>query len=152
MRIVVQRASHASVEVDGVTTASIGRGLVLFLAVAKLDSELDADYLINKVIHLRIFPDEARNKMDRSVLDIAGAILVVSQFTLYGDCRKGRRPSFDRAAPPEQALGLYNYFVKRLITYGLAVQTGVFQAQMNVSLLNQGPITLLLDSKKFELE
>ena len=151
MRVVLQRASHASVEVDGVIAGSIGPGIVLFLGIAKLDSQQDADYLIRKVIHLRIFPDES-GKMNRSVLDIGGAILVVSQFTLYGDCRKGRRPSFDRAALPDQAIHLYNYFVDALTTYGVAVQTGIFQAHMHVSLSNDGPVTLLLDSKKFELE
>ena len=151
MRVVLQRASRAWVEVDGVIAASIGRGLVLFLGIAKLDSQQDADYLIRKVIHLRIFPDES-GKMNRSVVDIGGSILVVSQFTLYGDCRKGRRPSFDQAAPPDEALRLYNYFVERVTTYGVAVQTGIFQAHMDVSLTNDGPVTLLLDSKKFELD
>ena len=151
MRVVLQRASRASVEVDGVIAASIGPGMVLFLGIAKLDSQQDADYLIRKVIHLRIFPDES-GKMNRSVVDIGGAILVVSQFTLYGDCRKGRRPSFDQAALPDEALRLYNYFVERLTTYGVAVQTGIFQAHMDVSLTNDGPVTFLLDSKKFELE
>lgn len=118
----------------------------MFVGIAKLDSEADADYLIQKTIHLRIFPDES-GKLNRSVLDVRGAMLIVSQFTLYGDCRKGRRPSFDQAALPDEALRLYNYFVERLTTYGLPVETGRFQAHMNVSLSNDGPTTLLLDSK-----
>jgi len=145
VRIVLQRVSHASVEVDGVLSGSIERGILLLLGIAKEDSQQDADYLIQKVIHLRMFPD-GQGKMNRSVIDIGGAILVVSQFTLYGDCTKGRRPSFDRAAPPDQAHGLYNYFLERLSTY-VAVQSGVFQAHMNVSLLNDGPVTFLLESR-----
>ena len=144
--MVLQRVSRASVEVDGVLAGSIERGIVMFLGIGRLDSEKDADYLIGRVIHLRMFPDE-HGKMNRSVMDIRGAILVVSQFTLYGDCRKGRRPSFDQAAPPDQALPMYNYFLERLSTYEVTVQTGVFQAHMNVSFLNDGPVTFLLDSR-----
>ena len=145
MRVVLQRVSRASVEVDGALAGVIDRGILLLLGVDKADSQEDADYLLQKVIHLRIFPD-ANGKMNLSVIDIGGAILVVSQFTLYGDCTKGRRPSFDRAAPPDRAFGLYNYFLEQLSTY-VPVQSGVFQADMNVSLLNDGPVTFLLDSR-----
>jgi D-tyrosyl-tRNA(Tyr) deacylase len=146
MRVVLQRATRASVEVDGLLAGSIGRGILLFLGIAKSDSQADADRLIYKVIHLRMFPDE-RGKMNRSVIDTRGAVLVISQFTLYGDCTKGRRPSFDEAALPEQAHRLYDYFVERLTTYVVEVQTGVFQAHMDVTILNDGPVTFLLDSK-----
>ncbi len=151
MRAVLQRVSQAAVEVEGRTVGCIGAGILIFLGVSKLDSAAHADYLVGKIANLRIFPDE-QGKMNRSVMEAGGAILVVSQFTLYGDCRKGRRPSFDEAAGPDQAAHLYNYFVERMASQGMPVSTGVFQAHMQVSLTNDGPVTFLLESKKFELE
>lgn len=145
MRIVLQRVASAEVRVEGATVGAIGRGLVILLGVTHADSREDADYLAEKVTHLRIFPDEA-GRMNRSVLEIGGALLVVSQFTLYGDTRKGRRPSFDEAAPPEQARNLYEYFVDRSRLSNLTVKTGVFQADMEVHLINDGPVTFFIDS------
>lgn len=147
MRAVLQRVARASVEIDGQAVASIPQGLLIFLGISKMDSQLDAGYLAEKIAHLRIFSDE-RGKMNRSVTDIGGAVLVVSQFTLYGDCRKGRRPNFDSAAVPGQALGIYDYFVQQLASYGFPVKTGVFQASMQVSLVNDGPVTFLVESKQ----
>lgn len=126
--------------------ASIGPGLLVLLGVTHEDTREGADYLVEKTAHLRIFADDA-GKMNRGVKDVGGAILVVSQFTLYGDCRKGRRPSFDAAAPPEHAQDLYEYFVERLRTHNLQVETGVFQATMQVSLVNDGPVTFILESE-----
>jgi D-tyrosyl-tRNA(Tyr) deacylase len=146
MRIVLQRVTRAHVEVAGETVGSIGPGLVLLLAVTHSDIREDADYLASKVIQLRIFPDHAR-RMNRSLLDAGGALLVVSQFTLYGDCRKGRRPSFDQAASPEQARALYEYFIERVRSSNITVATGVFQAEMEIHLVNDGPVTFVLDSK-----
>ena len=146
MRIVLQRVSNARVDVAGQTVGSIGPGLLVLLAVTHPDTEKQADFLADKVNHLRIFPDDA-GKMNRSIKDSGGAILVVSQFTLYGDCRKGRRPSFDRAALPDHARTLYEYFVARLRAEGLVVETGVFQASMQVSLINDGPVTFILESE-----
>jgi len=133
--------------VDGRVVGAIGCGLVVFLAVGKGDTEKDADYLADKVAGLRIFPDE-EEKMNRDVVQARGALLVISQFTLYGDCRRGKRPSFDQAAPPAEAERLYEYFVARLREKGLQVETGVFQAHMEVELVNDGPVTILLDSAK----
>lgn len=147
MRAVVQRAKSARVSVDGETVGSIGPGLVVFLGVGQDDSRGDASYLAEKVGNLRIFEDQAR-KMNLSCLDVGLPVLVVSQFTLYGDCRKGRRPSFTEAAPPETANKLYNEFVERVRQLGLEVETGRFQAVMTVSVDNDGPVTILLDSKK----
>jgi D-aminoacyl-tRNA deacylase len=147
MRTVLQRVKRAHVDVAGETVGSIRIGLVILLGVTNSDSRADADYLAEKIIHLRIFPDEAR-RMNRSLLDVEGGLLVVSQFTLYGDCRKGRRPSFDEAAPPEQARSLYEYFVQRLKSSNIAVETGVFQAEMEIHLINDGPVTFILDSKQ----
>jgi D-tyrosyl-tRNA(Tyr) deacylase len=146
MRIVLQRVTRAHVEVAGETVGSIGSGLVTLLGVTHTDTREDADYLASKVIHLRIFPDDAGH-MNRSLLDAGGALLVVSQFTLYGDCRKGRRPSFEHAAAPENARGLYEYFVQRLQSSNVKVATGVFQAEMKIHLVNDGPVTFVLDSK-----
>jgi D-tyrosyl-tRNA(Tyr) deacylase len=146
MRAVVQRASRAEVRVGGEVTGRIGRGLVVLLGVRAGDAERDADYLVEKIAGLRIFPDEA-GKMNRSVEEVGGALLVVSQFTLYGDTRKGRRPSFVEAAPPEVATALYEYFVERARARGLPVATGVFQAMMEVDLVNEGPVTLIVESK-----
>jgi len=146
----LQRVSQAGVDVDGRRVSSIEIGLLVFLGVSKVDSTLDADYLAGKIAKLRIFPDR-RGKMNHDIGESGGALLVVSQFTLYGDCRKGRRPSFDAAAAPDEAARLYNYFIERLKGHGVPVFTGMFQAYMQVSLINDGPVTFLLESKKFEL-
>jgi D-tyrosyl-tRNA(Tyr) deacylase len=145
MRIVLQRVSEASVEVAGETVGSIGCGLLLLLGITHADTTSEADVLAAKIAGLRIFPDE-EGKMNRSVKDAAGSILVVSQFTLYGDTRKGRRPGFDAAAPPERARTLYEYFVGRLRAEGLEVSTGVFQATMRVKLINDGPVTFIVEA------
>lgn len=145
MRIVLQRVTGAHVDVAGETVGSIGQGLLILVGVTHADTRADADYLASKVVHLRIFPDDT-GRMNRSLLDASGALLVVSQFTLYGDCRKGRRPSFDQAAAPEQARGLYEYFVQRLQSSNVKVATGVFQAEMEIHLVNDGPVTFVLDS------
>ena len=147
MRIVLQRVTRAHVEVAGETVGSIAAGLVLLLGVTHRDAREDADYLASKVIQLRVFPDDA-GRMNRSLLDAGGALLVVSQFTLYGDCRKGRRPGFDQAASPEHARGLYEYFVQRLESSNVTVATGVFQAEMEIHLVNDGPVTFVLDSSR----
>ncbi|WP_448383506.1 D-aminoacyl-tRNA deacylase [Desulfosoma sp.] len=147
MRAVVQRVSKASVDVDGQTVAAVGRGLVVLVGVGRGDTEEDARYLAEKVVHLRIFPDED-DKLNRSVLDIGGAVLAVSQFTLWGDCRKGRRPSFVDAAPSDQARCLYEAFLQALRDHGVPVETGVFKETMAVHLTNDGPVTILLDSRK----
>jgi D-tyrosyl-tRNA(Tyr) deacylase len=146
MRAVVQRVRESAVTVDGETVGRIGVGLMVLLGVADDDGEADADFLVEKVVHLRIFEDD-KGKMNRSVLDVGGGLLVVSQFTLLGDCRKGRRPSFVHAAPPEKAEALYEYFVAKARTHGLPVETGRFRAMMDVSLVNSGPVTLLLESR-----
>ena len=145
MRAVIQRVTQAKVKVDTTVTGEIEAGLLILLGVATPDTADDASYLVEKILNLRIFPDEA-GKMNRSVLDTQGALLVVSQFTLYGDCRKGRRPGFDAAAPPEQARTLYETFVEIARRSGLRVATGVFQAHMEVSLVNDGPVTLIIES------
>jgi D-tyrosyl-tRNA(Tyr) deacylase len=147
MRAVVQRVSEASVRVDGKLVGEIGPGLVVLLGVGQGDTEKDAELLADKSVNLRIFEDEA-GQMNRSVLEVGGGLLVVSQFTLYGDARKGRRPSFIDAAPPEEANRLYRHFVERARTSGLAVAEGVFRAMMDVALVNRGPVTLLLDSRR----
>jgi D-tyrosyl-tRNA(Tyr) deacylase len=145
MRVVVQRVSEARVEVEGKTAGAIGRGLVVLLGVARTDAPADADYLAGKVTSLRIFPDE-EGKMNRSVVEAGGELLVVSQFTLYGDCRRGRRPSFDLAAGAEQARTLYEYFLDACRNKGVPVRSGVFQAVMDVHLVNAGPVTLICES------
>jgi len=145
MRAVLQRVTQARVEVDGRIVGEIGAGILVLLGVAKPDTAADAELLAAKILNLRIFADEA-GKMNRSLLDTGGALLVVSQFTLYGDCRKGRRPSFDAAAPPEQARAVYEHFVATAKGSGLKIETGVFQASMSVSLVNDGPVTLLVES------
>lgn len=151
MRAVLQRVSKASVTVHSdagqAVGGSIGAGLLVLLGVTHTDTPADADYLVDKIIHLRIFPDDA-GKMNRSLLDTGGALLVVSQFTLYGDCRKGRRPGFDSAAPAATARTLYEYFVDAARRRGLSVETGVFQAHMEVALVNDGPVTLILDTNE----
>jgi D-tyrosyl-tRNA(Tyr) deacylase len=141
----MQRVKQARVEVDGQVTGAIGPGLLVLLGIAKTDSEKDAEYLVEKVLRIRIFPDSG-GKMNRNVGEAGGSLLVVSQFTLYGDCRKGRRPSFDLAANPEQAARLYEYFVNLVSRSNLSVETGVFQASMQVYLVNDGPVTLICDS------
>jgi D-aminoacyl-tRNA deacylase len=147
MRIVLQRVSRASVTVDGRVTGEIGHGLVVLVAVGREDSRATPVSMAEKIVNLRIFNDD-QGKMNRSLLDTGGAILVVSQFTLYGDARGGRRPSFVLAAPPEQGKALYEEFVAALQTLDVRVQTGVFQAHMSVDLVNDGPVTILLDSSK----
>jgi D-tyrosyl-tRNA(Tyr) deacylase len=145
MRAVIQRVSEASVSIEGECTGQIGRGLVLLLGIAATDTTAEADYLADKIVGLRIFPDEA-GRFDRSVQDVNGAILVVSQFTLYADCRKGRRPSFSAAAGTDTALPLYEYFIAALKQKQVPVATGRFQATMAVHLVNDGPVTIILDS------
>jgi D-tyrosyl-tRNA(Tyr) deacylase len=145
MRAVIQRVKQAQVTVDGKTAGAIGKGLLILLGVGKGDAAGDAEYLVEKCVGLRIFPDEA-GRMNRSVMEVGGSILVVSQFTLYGDVRRGRRPSFDQAAPPELARALYEYFVQAARERGVPVETGVFQAMMDVHLVNDGPVTILCDT------
>ena len=147
MRAVIQRVTEAAVRVDGRTVGSVGPGLLVLLGVGLGDTEKDADYLAEKTLNLRIFPDSA-GQMNLSVRDTRGGLLVVSQFTLYGDSRRGRRPGYSDAAPPEEAERLYAHFVTRVRESGLVVAQGVFRAMMDVSLVNQGPVTLLLDSRK----
>ena len=147
MRCVIQRVSRASVTVDGRVTGEVGRGYVALLGVEDGDSEKDMRYCADKVAGLRIFEDEV-GKMNLSITDVGGAVLAVSQFTLCGDARHGRRPSFSGAARPEAAAALYEGFVQALRDAGIEVQTGVFQAHMDVELVNDGPVTILLDSKK----
>jgi D-tyrosyl-tRNA(Tyr) deacylase len=145
MRLVIQRVTEARVTADNGTTGSIRTGLLVFLGVSRTDTVEDADYLTGKLLGLRIFPDED-GKMNRNVQEAGGSLLIVSQFTLYGDCRKGRRPSFDQAAPPDQAQALYNYFVESAKRGPVPVETGVFQAMMQVHIVNDGPVTILIDS------
>lgn len=147
MRAVVQRVSSASVTVDGEVVGRIGQGMCVLLGVASDDTDTDVAYTANKIVGLRIFHDEG-GKMNRSLTEAGGAMLVVSQFTLYGDCRKGRRPSFIAAAPPERADELYQAFVAAVRGQGIHVETGRFQAMMDVALVNDGPVTLLIDSRK----
>ena len=147
MRAVIQRVSRAKVSVEGRVTGEIGAGLMILLGVGREDTPAVAGALAEKAANLRIFEDE-NEKMNRSLLDVKGAVLVVSQFTLYGDARGGRRPSFIAAAPPEQAKALYEAFCEELRGLGVTVATGVFQAMMSVELVNEGPVTILLDSDK----
>lgn len=147
MRAVVQRVSRAKVTVSGEVAGEIGLGLMVLLGVADDDKQEDAGYLAEKLVGLRIFPDEA-GKMNRSLAEAGGAMLVVSQFTLFGDCRKGRRPSFIKAARPDQAVDLYKAFVAEVRGRGITVATGRFQEHMDVELVNDGPVTLLIDSRK----
>ncbi len=145
MRIVIQRVTRASVRIDGNLVAKIGGGLLVLVGIAATDTRAQADYLAAKLVNLRLFPDD-EGKMNRSALDVKGSVLLVSQFTLYGDCRKGRRPSFDAAASPEVARELYEYLIARVREQGLVTETGVFQADMEVELINDGPVTLLLEN------
>jgi len=147
MRAVVQRVSRAKVTIHNSTSGEIGCGLLVLLGVGGEDSEADVDYLAQKIAGLRIFAD-SDGKMNRSVVDVGGSVLAVSQFTLYGDVRRGKRPSFDDAAPPEQARRLYELFVQRIQAAGLRCQTGRFQEMMQVELVNEGPVTIILDSSK----
>lgn len=147
MRAVVQRVAKASVAVDGQTVGEIGPGLLVLLGISRNDASADADYLAEKIAGLRIFEDAA-GKMNLNVADVGGSVLAVSQFTLYGDVRRGKRPSFDEAARPESARELYEHFVAEIRRRGLRCETGQFQAMMAVSLINQGPVTLLLDSSR----
>ncbi|MBW1779014.1 MAG: D-tyrosyl-tRNA(Tyr) deacylase [Deltaproteobacteria bacterium] len=145
MRAVVQRVKECTVVVKGESVGSIEKGLLVFLGVHREDTPADAEYLAQKIASLRIFEDDT-GKMNRSLVEVAGSILVVSQFTLYGDCRKGRRPSFIDAAPPDPAQTLYDHFVELLRKIGVPVETGWFQAMMEVTLVNDGPVTLILES------
>jgi D-tyrosyl-tRNA(Tyr) deacylase len=147
MRAVVQRVSRAKVTIGKETTGQIEHGLLVLLGVGRSDSDADADYLAGKVAGLRVFPDSA-GKMNRTVAESGGAVLVVSQFTLFGDVRRGKRPSFDAAAPPDQARRLYEHFVASISAAGLRCETGRFQEMMSVELVNDGPVTILLDSEK----
>jgi len=147
MRAVIQRVSRARVIVDGRVTGEIEAGLVVLVAVGREDSASTAAAMAEKILHLRVFNDD-QGKMNRSLLDAGGAVLAISQFTLYGDARGGRRPSFVQAAPPEQGKALYEEFVRALQALGVRVETGVFQAHMSVELANDGPVTILLDSDK----
>jgi D-tyrosyl-tRNA(Tyr) deacylase len=147
MRAVVQRVSRAQVTVNGEVAGKIGMGLLVLLGVGRDDAEADATYLAEKIAGLRVFED-AEGKMNHSVQDAGGSVLAVSQFTLYGDVRRGKRPSFDSAAPPEKARQLYGFFVERIRSAGLRCETGRFQEMMKVELVNEGPVTILLDSAK----
>lgn len=146
MKAVIQRVSRASVTVDGTEVGRIGHGLLVLLGVGRDDSEQDAERLARKIVGLRVFQDPA-GRMNLSLKDAGGSLLVVSQFTLYGDTRRGRRPSFDLAAPPELARRLYEHFVEAARREGVPVETGVFQAMMSVSLINEGPVTFLVESR-----
>jgi D-tyrosyl-tRNA(Tyr) deacylase len=145
MRILIQRVTRAEVRVDDKIEGRISLGAVVLIGIAKSDNFSDADYLADKLLNLRFFSDQD-SRMNLSATDIGAALLLISQFTLYGDCRKGRRPGFDAAAPPERARELYDYFVDQVRQSGLDIQTGVFQAHMQVELTNDGPVTLLLES------
>lgn len=147
MRAVVQRVSRAKVTIEDWTSGEIGLGLLVLLGVGQNDTETDVDYLVQKIAGLRVFED-SEGKMNRSVIDVGGSVLAVSQFTLYGDVRRGKRPSFDAAAPPEQARRLYELFVQHIQAAGLRCETGRFQEMMQVELINDGPVTILLDSAK----
>lgn len=147
MRAVVQRVSRGRVTVDGRTAGQIGNGVVVLVGVGREDTAESARYLADKIAHLRIFED-AGGKMNRSLIDTGGAALVISQFTLYGDVRRGRRPAFDQAAAPETAIQLYHTLIEELRAHGIRVESGVFQAHMTVELANEGPVTILLDSQR----
>ena len=145
MRVVIQRVTSSQVAVNGEVIGKIGRGLNLLVGIAPTDTEVELDWMVRKCLDLRLFPSTENDSWNQSVLDIGGELLVVSQFTLYGDCRKGRRPSFSKSAPPQQAEVIYNQFVDKLRSSGLQVETGKFGAMMQVSIENDGPVTLLLE-------
>jgi D-tyrosyl-tRNA(Tyr) deacylase len=145
MKLVIQRVTEGQVSIGGSTCGAIRNGLVVLLGVGRDDTSEDADYLLDKLLGLRIFSDD-HGKMNRSVVEVCGELLIISQFTLYGDCRKGRRPSFDRSAPPDRAKELYDYFVEKARQSPLKIATGVFQGSMQVYLVNDGPVTILVDS------
>lgn len=145
MRLIIQRVKESKVTVNGSTAGAIRSGLMVLIGIAREDTRAEVDYMLDKLMGLRIFPDDS-GRMNRNIVESGGELLLVSQFTLYGDCRKGRRPSFDRAAPPKEAQALYEYFVASARQRDVAVQTGVFQASMEVHLINDGPVTILLDS------
>ncbi len=145
MRLVIQRVKESKVTVNGSTTGSIRSGLLVLIGISREDTRAEADYMVDKLLGLRIFPDDS-GKMNRNIAESGGGLLLVSQFTLYGDCRKGRRPSCDRAAPPAMAQSLYEYFVESARKGTVPVETGIFQATMEVYLVNDGPVTILLDS------
>ena len=147
MRAVIQRVSKASVSINGQSVGKIGAGLCVLLGVGVGDSEREAEWMADKIVNLRIFEDDD-GKMNRALADVGGGILIVSQFTLYGDCRKGRRPSFTEAAPAEEGNRLYEYFVEQVKNRGVEVACGVFQAHMAVEIVNDGPVTLILDTKQ----
>ena len=144
MKAVIQRVTSAGVTVGDVIVGQIGQGIMILLGIEKGDAEIQADWLVDKIIGLRIFYDND-GKMNRSVADIGGSLLVVSQFTLAGNCSKGRRPSFDTAAPPDEGKRLYEYFVAAAVRTGIPVETGIFQADMQVALVNDGPVTFILE-------
>ncbi len=147
MRAVVQRVKRAEVKADGQTTGKIGHGLIVYLGISDQDTQRDIEYIVDKVINLRIFEDH-QNKLNLSTLDIDGEILLISQFTLYGDCRRGRRPSFTQAAPPDRAKILYEQTIQRFKDKKVRIETGKFQAMMEINSVNYGPVTILLDSNK----
>ena len=147
MRAIIQRVKSASVTVEGQVVSEIGKGLLIFLGVAREDTSVDVNYMAGKIANLRIFEDD-QGQMNLSILDVGGEGLVVSQFTLYGDCRKGRRPSFIAAARPEKADPLYQAFMDEISRLGVPIKAGIFQAMMDVELINDGPVTLMLDSNK----
>jgi D-tyrosyl-tRNA(Tyr) deacylase len=147
MRAVIQRVDHASVRINHQELSSIDKGILILLGVAKADTETDADYILEKAVNLRIFEDE-HNKMNKSLIDIKGAMMVISQFTLMGNCMKGRRPSFIEAEEPSRANQLYEYLIGKAKEKGTHVETGKFQEMMKIELVNDGPVTILIDSKK----
>jgi len=147
MRALIQRVTDAKVNIGESTIGSIRKGLLVFVGISRTDTTLDVDYVLGKLLGLRIFPDDV-GKMNRNVQEAGGALLLVSQFTLYGDCHKGRRPSFDNAAPPEKAIELYNYLVESARRGPVPVETGVFQAHMQVHLVNDGPVTIWIESER----
>ncbi len=146
MIVVIQRVNKANVKVNGELISEIKRGILIFLGIEKEDNERDADYIIKKISNLRIFEDSSC-KMNLSIRDVAGEILVVSEFTLAGDCKKGNRPSFDKAMPPKEAENLYKYFIEKLKNTGISVKEGVFRSFMHVSLINEGPVTFILSTR-----
>jgi len=147
MKAVIQRVSQAEVRVNAKRIGAIGKGILIFIGISKEDTPEDADYLVKKIVQLRMFEDD-KGKMNLSAIDVGGELLAISQFTLYGNCRKGRRPSFDKAADPQKGEELYDYFVSELRKQNLKVETGQFQAMMDVDLVNDGPVTFILQSGK----